>query len=88
MKYTPAEPFPWVIGRTKIEISPAWKSTGSGRSGCPAALTIVLEVNGFGQLGRYGSPIATRKRRLTVGMPFGRARHRHGRIGDSELPKT
>ena len=51
--------FPGVIGRTTEESTPAWPRVLRAREGAPNVLTIVLDDTGFGQLGCYGSPIAT-----------------------------
>ncbi len=51
--------FPGVIGRTTDESSPAWPRPLRATAGAPNVLIIVLDDTGFGQLGCYGSPIAT-----------------------------
>jgi arylsulfatase len=51
--------FPGVIGRTTDESSPAWPRPLRAKEGSPNVLFIVLDDTGFGQLGCYGSPIAT-----------------------------
>jgi arylsulfatase len=48
-----------VIGRTAEESSPAWPAPARAVEGAPNVLFIVLDDTGFGQLGCYGSPIAT-----------------------------
>jgi arylsulfatase len=48
-----------VIGRTTDESSPAWPRPVRAAPGAPNVLVIVLDDTGFGQLGCYGSPIAT-----------------------------
>ncbi|HEY6425451.1 MAG TPA: arylsulfatase [Pseudonocardiaceae bacterium] len=58
-EYEPGMAFPGVIGRTTDESSPAWPRPLRARSGAPNVLIIVLDDTGFGQLGCYGSPIAT-----------------------------
>ncbi|HEY5247527.1 MAG TPA: sulfatase-like hydrolase/transferase, partial [Dermatophilaceae bacterium] len=59
VEYEPGTPFPGVIGRTTDESSPAWPAGIRARQGAPNVLTIVLDDTGYGQLGCYGSPIAT-----------------------------
>jgi arylsulfatase A-like enzyme len=51
--------FPGEIGRTTDESSPAWPRPVRARPGSPNVLMIVLDDTGYGQLGCYGSPIAT-----------------------------
>jgi arylsulfatase A-like enzyme len=58
-EYEPGAAFPGVIGRTADESSPAWPRPLRAEAGAPNVLVIVLEDTGFGQLGCYGSPIAT-----------------------------
>ena len=48
-----------MIGRTTDESSPAWPQPVRAVPGSPNVLFIVLDDTGFGQLGCYGSPIAT-----------------------------
>jgi hypothetical protein len=48
-----------VIGRTTDESSPAWPRPLRAAAGSPNVLFIVLDDVGYGQLGCYGSPIAT-----------------------------
>jgi arylsulfatase A-like enzyme len=58
-EYEPGSAFPGVIGRTADESSPAWPRPLRAEPGSPNVLFIVLDDTGFGQLGCYGSPIAT-----------------------------
>jgi len=58
-EYRPGAAFPGVIGRTADVSTPAWPEPNRAREGAPNVLTIVLDDTGFGQLGCYGSPIAT-----------------------------
>src|SRR5580704_7407897 len=58
-EYEPGTAFPGVIGRTTDESSPAWPRPLRAAAGSPNVLFIVLDDTGFGQLGCYGSPIAT-----------------------------
>ena len=58
-EYKPGTAFPGVIGRTTDESSPAWPQPVRAVPGAPNVLFIVLDDTGFGQLGCYGSPIAT-----------------------------
>ncbi len=58
-EYEPGTAFPGVIGRTTDESSPAWPRPLRARAGAPNVLFIVLDDTGYGQLGCYGSPIAT-----------------------------
>jgi arylsulfatase len=58
-EYEPGSAFPGVIGRTTDESSPAWPRPMRAAAGSPNVLIIVLDDTGFGQLGCYGSPIAT-----------------------------
>jgi arylsulfatase len=58
-EYEPGAAFPGVIGRTADESSPAWPRPLRAEAGAPNVLVIVLDDTGFGQLGCYGSPIAT-----------------------------
>jgi arylsulfatase A-like enzyme len=58
-EYEPGAPFPGEIGRTADESSPAWPRPLRAPAGAPNVLFIVLDDTGFGQLGCYGSPIAT-----------------------------
>jgi hypothetical protein len=59
VEYGPGAVFPGVIGRTAEESTPAWPAPVRAREGAPNVLVIVLDDTGFGQLGCYGSPIAT-----------------------------
>ena len=59
VEYPSGAPFPGVIGRTVDESSPAWPSTPRAKAGAPNVVIVVLDDTGFGQLGCYGSPIAT-----------------------------
>ena len=58
-EYPQGTSFPGVIGRTADESSPAWPAPVRAPNGAPNVLFIVLDDTGFGQLGCYGSPIAT-----------------------------
>jgi arylsulfatase len=58
-EYQPGEAFTGVIGRTTDESSPAWPQPVRAVPGSPNVVWIVLDDTGFGQLGCYGSPIAT-----------------------------
>src|SRR5258707_4296618 len=58
-EYAPGSTFPGVIGRTTDESIPAWPQPVRATAGAPNVLVIVLDDTGFGQLGCYGSPIAT-----------------------------
>jgi len=58
-EYPAGTPFPGVIGRTAEELTPAWPTPVRAVAGAPNVLMIVLDDTGFGQLGCYGSPIAT-----------------------------
>ena len=58
-EYEPGTAFAGVIGRTAEESSPAWPRPLRAAEGAPNVLFIVLDDTGFGQLGCYGSPIAT-----------------------------
>ena len=59
VEYESGAAFPGVIGRTAEESSPAWPAPVRAAGGAPNVLFIVLDDTGFGQLGCYGSPIAT-----------------------------
>ena len=48
-----------MIGRTTDESQPGVAAAAAGRAGAPNVLFIVLDDTGYGQLGCYGSPIAT-----------------------------
>jgi hypothetical protein len=58
-EYVAGKPFPGVIGRTADESTPSWQVAARAPKGAPNVLFIVLDDTGFGQLGCYGSPIAT-----------------------------
>jgi arylsulfatase A-like enzyme len=58
-EYPAGTPFPGVIGRTTEESTPAWPAPVRAVPGAPNVLMIVLDDVGYGQLGCYGSPIAT-----------------------------
>ena len=58
-EYRPGQSFPGVIGRTADVSTPAWPMPNRATEGAPNVLYIVLDDTGFGQLGCYGSPIAT-----------------------------
>ena len=58
-EYPSGTSFPGVIGRTADESTPAWPAPVRAPKGAPNVLFIVLDDTGFGQLGCYGSPIAT-----------------------------
>ena len=59
VEYPAGAPFPGVIGRTADESSPAWPAPTRAEKGAPNVLFVVLDDTGYGQLGCYGSPIAT-----------------------------
>jgi arylsulfatase A-like enzyme len=58
-EYKPGTAFPGEIGRTPDASSPAWPEPVRALPRAPNVLMIVLDDTGFGQLGCYGSPIAT-----------------------------
>ncbi len=58
-EYKPGTRFPGVIGRTVDQSEPAWPEPLRASEGAPNILFIVLDDTGFGQLGCYGSPMAT-----------------------------
>ncbi|MCD6727005.1 MAG: arylsulfatase [Solirubrobacteraceae bacterium] len=58
-EYPSGTAFPGVIGRTADESTPAWPAPVRAPKGTPNVLFIVLDDTGFGQLGCFGSPIAT-----------------------------
>lgn len=58
-EYKPGTKFPGRIWRTIDESEPAWPAPLRARPGISNVLFIVLDDTGFGQLGCYGSPIAT-----------------------------
>ena len=59
IEYDPSHHFPGEVGRTADESSPAWPAPKRAVKGSPNVLFIVLDDTGFGQLGCFGSPIAT-----------------------------
>lgn len=59
VEYPDRTTFPGVIGRTADESSPAWPAITRAPKGAPNVLFVVLDDTGYGQLGCYGSPIAT-----------------------------
>jgi arylsulfatase A-like enzyme len=58
-EYKPGTAFSGVIGRTFDVSSPAWPAPLRAKEGAPNVLFIVQDDTGFGQMGCYGSPIAT-----------------------------
>jgi arylsulfatase len=58
-EYKPGAAFNGVIGRTFDVSEPAWPEPLRAKEGAPNVLFIVQDDTGFGQLGCYGSPIAT-----------------------------
>src|SRR6202046_4385653 len=58
-EYEPGTAFPGAIGRTTEEYSPAGPRPMRAAADSPHVLFIVLDDVGYGQLGCYGSPIAT-----------------------------
>ena len=58
-EYEPGVAFSGTIGRTADESTPAWPKPVRAVPGAPNVLFIVLDDTGYGQLGCYGSPIAT-----------------------------
>ncbi|QOV44614.1 arylsulfatase [Streptomyces chromofuscus] len=58
-EYRPGTAFPGIIGRTAGESTPAWPQPTRATPGSPNVVYIVLDDTGFGQLGCYGSPVAT-----------------------------
>ena len=58
-EYRPGTAFTGVIGRTVDQSEPAWPEPTRAKEGMPNVLFIILDDTGFGQLGCYGSPIAT-----------------------------
>src|SRR5215204_2458926 len=58
-EYASGTAFSGVIGRTTDESTPAWPRRARPVPGSPNVLMVVLDDTGFGQLGCYGSPIAT-----------------------------
>ena len=59
VEYPEGAAFPGVIGRTTDESSQAWPAPVRAEKGKPNVLFVVLDDTGFGNLGCYGSPIAT-----------------------------
>ena len=59
VEYPSGARFSGVIGRTTDESSPAWPARVRAPDGTPNVLFIVLDDTGYGQLGCFGSPIAT-----------------------------
>jgi arylsulfatase A-like enzyme len=58
-EYKSGTAFNGVIGRTFDVSSPAWPEPVRAKEGSPNVLFIVQDDTGFGQMGCYGSPIAT-----------------------------
>lgn len=58
-EYAPGSAFRGVIGRTTDESTPAWPRPLRAAPWAPNVLIVVLDDTGYGQLGCYGSPIAT-----------------------------
>jgi arylsulfatase len=58
-EYPQGAAFPGVIARTADESRPAWPKPVRAKAGSPNVLFIVFDDTGYGQLGCYGSPIAT-----------------------------
>ncbi|MGY1755098.1 arylsulfatase [Blastococcus sp. SYSU D01042] len=58
-EYEPGTTFPGTISRTTDGSTPAWPQPVRAVPGAPNVLIIVLDDTGYGQLGCYGSPIAT-----------------------------
>ena len=58
-EYAPGSAFPGVVGRTTDESTPAWPRPLRAAPWAPNVLIVVLDDTGYGQLGCYGSPIAT-----------------------------
>jgi arylsulfatase len=58
-EYKLGAPFPGVIGRTVDQSTPAWPQPIRATPGSANVVIIVLDDTGFGQLGCFGSPIAT-----------------------------
>jgi arylsulfatase A-like enzyme len=59
VEYKAGSEFSGVVGRTTEESTPAWPQVLRAREDAPNVLMVVLDDTGFGQLGCYGSPIAT-----------------------------
>ncbi|MCK9493914.1 MAG: arylsulfatase [Dehalococcoidia bacterium] len=58
-EYPQGSSFPFTIGRTTEESSPAWPEPRRAPEDSPNVVFIVLDDTGYGQLGCYGSPIRT-----------------------------
>ena len=58
-EYKPGSAFTGVIGRTFDQSEPAWPEPNRAGEDAPNVLLIILDDTGYGQLGCYGSPIAT-----------------------------
>jgi len=58
-EYKPGSAFTGVIGRTFDQSEPAWPEPNRAGEDAPNVLFIILDDTGYGQLGCYGSPIAT-----------------------------
>jgi arylsulfatase A-like enzyme len=58
-EYKSGTAFSGVIGRTFDVSSPAWPEPVRAKEGAPNVIFIVQDDTGFGQMGCYGSPIAT-----------------------------
>jgi len=58
-EYKSGARFPGVVGHTADQSEPAWPEPLRADKGAPNVLFVVLDDTGFGQLGCYGSPIAT-----------------------------
>ena len=59
VEYPAGAAFPGVIGRTTDESTPAWPALTRAPEGSPNVVFVVLDDTGYGQLGCFGSPIAT-----------------------------
>jgi arylsulfatase len=58
-EYDPGTAFNGVIGRTYDVSQPSWPRPLRAKPGAPNVIFIILDDVGFGQLGCFGSPIAT-----------------------------
>ncbi|MGW5111877.1 arylsulfatase [Nocardia sp. NPDC004123] len=58
-EYTQGTAFPGTVGRTIDQSSPAWPRPVRAAADAPNVVLIVFDDVGYGQLGCYGSPIAT-----------------------------
>lgn len=58
-EYRPGSAFPGVVGRTYDVSTPAWPEPLRAKTDAPNVLFIILDDTGYGQLGCFGSPIAT-----------------------------